>query len=149
MGIVFELVRSGRSDAGVDGGDPLGREGSHVQPDGSRTGAAVINERDGALGKIFDVGTDVGREEEQGFGLVLFVFEEQAADGGLVRNGLTADLDGVVGDGRFFLWRGRGGFGGLFGRLRFFLLGQTDYGGEREQTSGSAQQGQTSGRAHS
>jgi hypothetical protein len=70
------------------------------------------------------------------------IFEEQAADGGLVRNGLTGNFDGVVGDGGLFLGRGCGGFGRFFSRLGVFFLRKRICGSEYKKRSCGTQQGQ-------
>src|SRR5258706_143003 len=58
--IVLQLVGRRRSVFGVRGDDAARSEGAHVQPNGRGTGAAVVDERDGALGGIFAIGADVG-----------------------------------------------------------------------------------------
>ena len=90
-----------------------------MQPHGRGAGAAVVEERNGTRAQIFHVAARVRRGVQQSGGLAFFVFEQRRAGGGFVRNRLPADLDGVIGHGRFFL--GRGGVT-FFRRLRFRRL---------------------------
>ena len=138
VGIVFESVGRGRSDVRIHGDHALRTEGAHVQPDGRGTGAAVVEKGERTLAEILDVAARVRGVVDEGFVLVLFILEENCAGRGLVRDGLTADFDGVLGDGGFFLgrWR-RGGFGGFFSGLGFFFLCGDNRNGKREKQSGA------------
>ena len=92
-----------------------------MEPDGRRSGTAVVDKGEGALAHVLDVAAGVGDGENAGGGFALFIFDERGGSGGLVSDGLAADFDGVVGDGGFFFGRGRlrGGFG--FGGLGVFF----------------------------
>ena len=58
--VVDEFVRGGRSELRVESPNAARAECAHVQPHGGGAGAAVIEERDGARGEIFDVAARVG-----------------------------------------------------------------------------------------
>src|SRR6202789_3592710 len=60
VGVVFNFVGGGRSGRGVGIDHAARAEGTHVQPDRSGTGAAVIDESDGAGGGVFQIGASVG-----------------------------------------------------------------------------------------
>jgi len=68
-----------------------------VQPDGRRSGAAVVDEGDGTLAISFDIAAGVGNGEMPGGGFAFVVLDEGGGSGGLVGDGLGSDLDGVVG----------------------------------------------------
>src|SRR6201998_1377258 len=78
-------------------------------------------------------GAGVRREKEEGFGFVLLIFQEHAADRGFVWDGLAADFDGVVGDRGLFFRRGRGGFGGGFRRPWPFFPAGKIWGGAHKK----------------
>ncbi len=108
---------------GVVGIDDAARtEGAHVQPDGGGAGAAVVDEGDGALAEILHVAAGVGGGINQRGGFAFVVFQERGRGGGFVGDGLTVDVDGVVGGPGFFLGRiGLGGFGVCLRRRAWHL----------------------------
>jgi hypothetical protein len=117
IGIVDEFEGRRRRGAGVSGDDAARPEGSHVQPDGRRSGAAVVDEGDGTLAHILDVAAGIGNGENAGGRFAFVVLDEGSGSGGLVGDGLGSDLDGVVGDGGLFF-----GLGGRLGvRFGFFI----------------------------
>src|SRR5258707_9751040 len=101
-GIVLKFIRRGRSGFGVGGEDAAGSEGSHVQPNGSGAGAAIVNEGDGP-GWIFAIGAEVGSGIDEGLRLFLFVLEHYGLRDGFVGDGLAADFVRMdVGGGFYF-----------------------------------------------
>src|SRR5882762_2061897 len=111
-----------------------------MQPYRGRARPAVVNEGDGALAEIFHVASRVGRVINQRGWFILFVPQENRSRRGLVGNRLTADLDAVIRDGRFFLGRRSSGcFYGLISWFGIFVLrartrGNRGHGqGQRQQ----------------
>ena len=136
----------GRSGGGVRavGGDAHGRKGAHVEPEGGRAGAAVIQKAH-RPGGGFGVVEGVGDVEDAAVGLVFLVADEEGAGGGGVLEGLAVEGERVMSGGRLFLpgwgwipwrrlWAARGG-----GRLREGLcllgLGGELSGGREEERS--------------
>src|SRR5262249_36940518 len=116
--------------------------------DGRGAGAPVVDKSQRALRNIFYVGTDVRSVEDEGCRLVLFVFQQQAADGGLVGDGLTRDFDEMIGGGRFFFGSRCGRFRRFFGGFYFLLLGDAGGGRKSQSECGGTQQGQSMGADH-
>ena len=121
--ILGELIGSGRRGIGVHGDHAARRKRAHVQPYGGRARAAVVDERDGALAEILHVAACVSGVIEQRSGFILFIFQENGCCGRFIGNVLAADLNAVIGDGRFFFGRrGGGSIGGLVGRFGILIL---------------------------
>ena len=111
VGVVFDFVGRGRSGSGVGVDDAARTECAHVQPDGSRAGAAVVDEGDGALADVLDVAARVSGGIHQRGWLAFVVFQQCGGGGGFVGDGLAADVSGVVSGPGFFFGRvGVGGF---------------------------------------
>ena len=83
------------TDFGRD--DPPRSHDPHVQPEGGRSGSAVVGEDERPLAGRIAVGAEVGRVEELGRGFAVVVGEGRAGDRGVVFHRLAADHDRVAG----------------------------------------------------
>jgi len=100
--VVGQLVRRGRRMRVVIGHDPLRTPGTHVQPHGRGTRAAVVDEGDRTLGRVdalLEVGEVAHRDLGRGF-LGTRAVDHQRAGDGLVVDRLAFDRDGAGGRGR-------------------------------------------------
>src|SRR5206468_2313978 len=90
----------------------LGPEGAEVEPDGGRSGPAVVRVGDRPLRLVGDAVPRVVGEVDGGPGLAVLVAQDQRAGGGRVVDLLAADHRLVLGGDQFVfdLWRGGGRF---------------------------------------
>ena len=95
-GVVDELVGRRRRGRGVGRHDAAGAERPEMQPDGRRTGPAVVRERDRAPARAAGVAPDVGGVAHAGPRLVLVVAQDQGAHGGGVADRHAGDRHGAL-----------------------------------------------------